>query len=316
MKLKLSSVLIAFILISFGLLVGCNGNSSQSNNSQLSNYHFEETAFRGDSLSVSSSSDKPLSAHLLVNETYCKATACKCIQYLASREYDEVLSILKTNYNIDLRLTYCTEEDSIGQLLKTGKYDGVICKPWFAYMLMPVTDMNFARVADVLDPFDEGLLRGIFIVKKESSLLNADDINGKIIAIGQETSYEKYHLAMKSLDERSIKPAKFIQKGSCTECIDLLIDDQVDVACISDYALVASCAVDFAEEDAFRVLLKTDSIPLCSVIIDLNKVDESSASRLQHALLNLSQNKLPMSFASKGFVTPKSWIPTVYKKLN
>lgn len=307
MKLINPIISISFCLIIICCFISCSDNTPPGK------FTYGETALVSQSQVLSSENESVLKLKLLVNEAYCKATACKCIQYLASREYKEVEDILRTKYKIDLQLTYCSEEDSIGTLLKTGKFDGVICKPWFALRIMPETGFNFRRVADVLDPFNGGRVYGIFIVKKESPVTEAEDLNGKAIAIGQDDSYENYHLAMKSLKDRSIKPASFIRKGGCTDCLNLLMDNKADGACISDYALVASCAVDFAQESSFRIILKTDSIPLCSVLTDMSKVSEENACRLQHALIDLS-GEIPGTFASKGFILPVPWVPAPYQE--
>ncbi|MFH0761027.1 MAG: PhnD/SsuA/transferrin family substrate-binding protein [Bacteroidota bacterium] len=256
---------------------------------------------------------KAVTMRLAVNDTYCKATACLCIQDLASREYEEVVGMLRDDYDISLELVYCMEESDLEDSIRSGHFDGAICKPWFALRHMPVKGMRFERITDVLDPFDNGLLGGIFIVRKESSLMGPEDINGRIIAIGEENSYEKYHLALSQMEEKGIRPEKIIKKSVCTEGINALLDREADVAVISDYALVASCAADFAEENAFRTIWKTGDIPLCSVVLDLKRVSRKDAARLQSALLEISEEKIPESFASKGFIKPVPWKPKPYK---
>jgi ABC-type phosphate/phosphonate transport system substrate-binding protein len=260
-------------------------------------------------LVLNSCGTKPLTLRLAVNDTYCKATACACIQDLASREYDDVVRILKDDYDISLELVYCLEESDLEDSIRSGHFDGAICKPWFALQNQSTGKMKFERVADVLDPFDNGLLGGIFIVPKESPLMGPEDINGKILAIGEENSYEKYHLALRHMNDKGIRPAKIIRKSVCTEGINALLDKEADVAVISDYAMIASCAADFAEEDAFRTIWKTDDIPLCSVILDRKRVSKSGSERLQEALLKISAEKIPENFASKGFIKPIPWNP-------
>jgi ABC-type phosphate/phosphonate transport system substrate-binding protein len=223
-----------------------------------------------------------------------------------------VAGVLRAVYHIDLQLTYCIEEYDLGDSVKSGNFDGAICKPWLAFRHVPGSKMKLKRIADILDPIGQGLLGGIFIVKKESLLQKPSDINGKILAMGQEDSYEKYHLALALMRKGGVKPGAKIQKASCTEGINMLLDNQADVAVISDYALFASCAVDIAEEGAFRTIWKTEDIPLCSVILDLTKVNDADAARLQDALLKISGDKVPESFAGKGFVEPVSWIPRPY----
>ncbi len=288
------------------LLAGCHEQGT-------SNGEFRETAFDAGKSVPAGKSGNVLTLKLVVNDTYCKKTACACIQNLAAREYEAVVAKLKNDFNIDLRLTYLMEEKDLEGKLKSGQFDGAICKPWFAFRLMPAGNYRFTRVADILDPFENGLLGGMFIVKKESPLTKPSDISGKILAMGQDDSFEKYHLPMALLDSSGIKPATIVRKSICSEGINMLLDNQADVAVISDYALIASCAVDFAKEDAFRTIWKTSDIPLCSVILDLNRVGRKDAARLQAALLTISGKNCPESFTSNGFVKPVPWTPKPYK---
>jgi ABC-type phosphate/phosphonate transport system substrate-binding protein len=275
---------------------------------------FGETAFQPAKSLAVSAENKPLTLRLVVNDTYCEKTACDCIHNLAARDYEELLAKLKTDFSIDLQLIYCIEEYDLEDSIKSQKFDGAICKPWFAFSHVPELGMNFTRVADIVDPFGNSLLSALFIVRKDSPIQKPSDINGKTLALGQEDSYEKYHMAMALMQKEGIKPGKMIQKSSCTEGINMLLDNTAEVAVISDYALVASCAVDLVDKDAFRTIWKTGNIPLCSVILDLDKVRASDAARLQDALLRISVSGVPENFCSKGFVKPVSWTPEPFKK--
>jgi ABC-type phosphate/phosphonate transport system substrate-binding protein len=156
----------------------------------------------------------------------------------------------------------------------------------------------------------------MFIVKKDSPIKTLTDINGKSLVAGQYDSYEKYHLALSMLEKNGITPNLITNKASCTECINALLDNQAEVAVISDYALTASCAVDFAKPDAFITIGRTEAIPLCSVILDMSKISEQDALRFRNALLEISGNKAPKSLLSNGFVLPAKWTPSVYIKQN
>ena len=69
-----------------------------------------------------------------------------------------------------------------------------------------------------------------------------------------------------------------------------------------------------ASEDDFRSIGATEKMPLCSVILDMAKVSEADALRLQNALTDISGKKSPESMLSDGFVKPASWIPNPYVK--
>lgn len=273
-----------------------------------------ETAFRGELPDNPAGFSEPLSLRLVVNDTYCTTTACECIHFLASREYEELLQILKKDYKIDLELVYVIDEYYLEDSILTMKFDGAICKPWFVYQYLDKTDIKPTRIVDILDPFVNGYLAGTFIVKKNSPIMEPSDINGKTLVIGEENSFEKYHSVMNKLKDAGIKPKKIKSVSACTEGINALLDNVAEVAVISDYALVASCAVDLAEEDAFRTLWQTEDIPLCSLVLDLNKVKKKDAARLQAALLEISGKNIPESFASKGFIKPMPWNPKPYIK--
>lgn len=294
------------IVAACALFAGCNSGKEKALNI------YQETAFVPAAAVEPSANDKLLTINLAVNETYCLKTACSCIADLASREYDTLQDILRTRYNIDLQLTYFMEEFYLKDTLKTKQYDGTICKPWLAIQLIPETGIPFKRVADLLDPNNNQWLKGIFIVKKESSITNLEEINNLILASGQPDSYEKYHSPMAILESKKIVPSQFVFKSGCTECLNALIDNQAEVAIISDYALTASCAVDLAPPSDFKIIYETETMPLCSVILDMSKVSEADALRLQRALLEISGDNAPLSLLSRGFVLPASWIPVPY----
>ncbi len=285
--------------------------SAGCNRSATSDVSFEETSFHTKVKSTETSSDL-LTIKLAVNDTYCINTACECVHYLASREYGELQAKLKSKYSIDLDLTYFIDEYELTDALLSRKYDGAICKPWFAFMLVPEYGMKYTRIADIPDPFENQMLTGVFLVKKDSPINTLSEVTGKRVAMGQKDSYEKYHMPMHMMAKQQVKPGRLHHKASCTESISMLLDDSVDVTVISDYSLIAGCAADLGKEEDFRIIAKTDEIPLCSVIVDRLRVSDAEALRLQKALLELSGENAPKSLISKGFVKPAKWIPVVY----
>jgi ABC-type phosphate/phosphonate transport system substrate-binding protein len=294
------------IFAACALLAGCiNANNKAAD-------HYQETAFVPSANAQPSAQDSVLKISLAVNEAYCLKTACSCIADLSAREYDQLVEVLLTKYNIDLQLTYYIEEYEMVDSLRAKAFDGVICKPWLAFMLVPEYKIDYKRVADLLDPSNNQWLTGHFIVKVESEIKSMEEITGKSLAIGQPDSYEKYHLPMAMLKEGKITPKEFLFKASCLETLNMLHENEVEVAVISDYSLTASCAVDFITPNEFRSIGVTAQMPLCSVILDMAKVSEADALRLQKALLEISGDSAPAGLLSRGFVAPASWIPVPY----
>ncbi|TKG96431.1 hypothetical protein EYV94_04050 [Puteibacter caeruleilacunae] len=272
-----------------------------------------DTTFNASGVTASSN-EKPLVINLAVNDTYCKQTACACIHGVAAREYKEFQDLLKKEYNIDLRLTYFMEPYEMEEEMKAKTFDGVICKPWSAYMLSEEYQINYKRIADVLDAYNNQWLKGVFMVNKSSSIKTMDDIAGKVVVAGQKDAYEKYHSPLRLLENKGITPGRIYHKASCLESINELIDSKAEVAIVSDYVMTASCAVDIASPEDFRIIGETEDTPLTSVILDMDRVSAEDALRLQNALLALSGDKAPQSMLADGFVKPASWEPVLFTK--
>jgi ABC-type phosphate/phosphonate transport system substrate-binding protein len=297
MKSSIYAVLISLVMIS------CGDNKN-------------ETAFKPGSGVKPSSDDQTLTIKLAINETYCKKTACVCVHETAAREYEEVVKMLKDKHNIDLQLTYFVESYEMEDALRAKAFDGVICKPWTAYMLSPENGVTYKRIADITDAYNSPWLTGVFWVLTDSPIKTIEDIKGKTMVIGQKDSYEKYHEAYYSIDKHNMQPGKIYEKASCLESINELMEHRAEVAVVSDYTMKADCAVDLAEESDFRTIVETERMPLCSVILDMAKVSEADALRLQNALLAVSGKNAPESMLSDGFVKPASWIVNPYVKKN
>ena len=251
----------------------------------------------------------PLELKLAVNDIYCMDTACSCIHDVAARTYPATLEKLKAEYGIDLQLVYFSETYQLEDAIASGEYDGALCKPWYALRHEKEAGADFRRIADVLDPNNNQWLTGIFVVPADSPIQTVDGLDGKHLYIGQADAYEKHQAAKRLLEQKGIRPGKIDTNASCGENVGVLLDEEADAAVLSDYALSADCAVDFARPEDFRILAWTERIPLTSLMLDMYKVEETEADRLQQALLALSGKNAPETLLGNGFVEPAPWSP-------
>ncbi len=259
-------------------------------------------------------SNKPLELRLAVNDIYCMDTACSCVHDVAARTYPQALKKLKSEYGLDLQLVYFTETYQLEDAIASGEYDGALCKPWYALRHEKEAGADFRRIVDVLDPNNNRWLTGTLIVPVNSPIQTLEELNGKHLYIGQADAYEKHHAAKRLLEQKGIKPAKIDTHASCGENIGVLLDGEADAAVVSDYALSADCAADFAKPEDFRILAQTEKIPLTSLMLDMNKVAEADARRLTAALLALSGSNAPETLLGNGFVEPSPWNPPELEK--
>ncbi len=250
-----------------------------------------------------------LSLKLAVNDIYCTDTACECVHYVAARTYPETQELLKEQYGIDLQFDYYIEPYNLGKAILSGEYDGVLCKPWTALMLEKQAGTDFDRIVDVLDPENNRWLKGLVVVMASSDILTLDDLQGKAIVIGQSDAYEKHYAPRRLFKSKGIGFEKVGMNASCIESLGELMDGEVDAAVVSDYALTAGCAVDFASPEDFRIIGETEGIPLTSVLLDAKKVPATDRVRLQEAFLALTAGGVPESMLSRGFVDAAAWQP-------
>lgn len=246
---------------------------------------------------------------IAVNDIYCTDTACFCVHDVAARGYFQTLEKLKTDFGIELELTYFIEPYQLEEAILSGQYDGVLSKPWMALRLQKKSGADLERVVDVLDPNNNGWLSGIVIVPVDSPIQTLEELTGKKVYIGEVESYEKHQAAKRLFEQRNVKPAHILTHASCGENIGELLDEEADAAVISDYALSADCAVDFASPEDFRILEHTEKVPLTSLMIDRNKVSSKRIKQLKQSLLSISGNNADESLLSKGFVEPVAWNP-------
>lgn len=257
---------------------------------------------------------KPIVLNIAVNEIYCTDTACFCVHDVAARGYFQTLEKLKADKDIELNVTYFTEPYQLEEAILEGKFDGILSKPWMALRLQKESGARYERVVDLLDPNNNQWLTGIVIVPAASPIQTLEELNGKHVYLGQPDAYEKHQAALRLFEQRGIKPAKIDTNASCSENIGVLLDEEADAAVISDYALSADCAVDFADPEDFRILEQTEKIPLTSLMLNLNTVKPADIVRIRKALLSLSGNHAPESLLSKGFVQPATWNPPELEK--
>lgn len=249
--------------------------------------------------------DPPISLRIAVNDIYCTETACACVHDVAARDYGAVLDRLRNGYSVDLQLDYFIEPYQLEEAILSGSYDGVLSKPWFTLRLQEHNGADYVRVVDLLDPNNNQWLTGIVIVPAESPIQSLKELNGKRVYLGETDAYEKHYAAKQLFAENNIQPSILGTHASCSENIGVLLDEEADASVVSDYALSADCAVDFANPEDFRTIARTQKMPLTSLMVDQNKVDRLTISKLQKSLIHLSDEGL----LGKGFVEPAPWNP-------
>jgi ABC-type phosphate/phosphonate transport system substrate-binding protein len=252
----------------------------------------------------------PVKLTLVVNDVYCKDSACSCVHFIATRRYADFFRLLKERYNIQVTPVYLEDSFQTARQIKSGQVDGAICKPWLGHQSAQASGRHYRRAADLQDVFTNTVLRGLFIVLAESPIRTLKDAANKRIVFGKADAFEKHDAAFAALEKAGLAlppSSSRLEKSSCIEAIGALMDKSAEVAVISHYALTGGCAVDIAKPEDFRVVAETEPLPFISLMLDQDKISKADFSRIREAFIALSHEALPSTMSGGGFVEPLPW---------
>lgn len=256
----------------------------------------------------------PLKVLVGVNEPYCAKTACKCVDFAATRDFEPLRRKLQARFGIDLEWRYYPGDlYEMQRHVRDGRLDGALAKPWPILKVAREAGRDYLRVADLPGPAGNADLRGIVVVPKDSPVRSWADLAGKRLALGQADAYEKHHAALDLLRGRGVDPGRLrlLEFSSCLENIGAVLEGKADAAVVSDYAFDADCLVDVAKPEDFRVLGQTEpAIPAVSLMVDAGRVPAAAANRLRRALMELNGDpELEKPLLGKGFERARPWAP-------
>ena len=249
---------------------------------------------------------------IAVADPICRESACSCVTGIL-REYGESVKLLETRSGIKLELSYFEDELKLQRELKNGSFDGVIGKYSVFGGAVRDAKRKFTRLADISKPDGDFLLRGVFIVFKNSTLPDLASAKGKALrcAFGEEDAPEKAELAFNTLSKLGVEIPDMASRQeyfTCKEAALALLERRADVAVISDYALQFGCIVVVGNPKDFRVIGRTDkALPFTTFMVDNAKVSKETQTRLAAALLSISGDATPKELMSKGFGAPQPW---------
>lgn len=251
-----------------------------------------------------------------VSEPLCRLTACSCVGDNAKRVYDGLIAHVRSAAGLELDFQYYEEPILLQREIRAGKLDGAICKTWLGLATVRSAGREFTRLADITMPGKEPAeLLGVFIVPKESPIRTLADLRGKRVVFGMTNDYEKSYLADATFRAAGLPlPEPRLRSFACQDAALKLIEKHADAAVVSSYAINFGCICVVAKPEDFRVIAETKQrIPFVTFMVE-NKVAPAVRERLQKALLELKDDKVPKDLFSNGVVPPIPWDPEELKK--
>lgn len=256
----------------------------------------------------------PLKLLVGVHEPYCRKTACKCVDFIARREFEPLQRKMKERFGIDLDLRYYPGDHfKLLRDVREGALDGALSKPWPVLWAARGAGRNYLRLADLPGPEGRTDLRGLVVVPKDSPVRSWEDLVGKRLALGQEDAYEKHHAVRVLLRRHGVDPGRLqlLEFSGCMENIGAVLDGKAEAAAVSDYSFEADCLVEVARREDYRILGETEPpIPAVSFLLDLDRISPPTANRVRRALLELRGDpELKEPLLGEGFVPARPWSP-------
>lgn len=251
----------------------------------------------------------PITLKIGVNDPLAKKSACDCAWDLANREYEPMIAKIEEETGIKLEFDYHGDASSLAQDITAGKYDGAVCKTWSGMVWNRDGQRKLLRIADLTRKSGKSELFGTFVTLKKGPIKGFEDIEGKRVIMGGKDGFEKHFLAKKTFKEKNISPKSTEESPACMTSLLELHDGKADVAVISDYAMITSCASSVLPVEDFKILGNTtESTPFVSFFIS-EKIPENVRKNLQKILLDMTGRDLPENLNCPGWVKPQKWEP-------
>jgi len=232
------------------------------------------------------------------------------------RSYEGLKKIVEETAGVELAFHYYQEITVLVDEVRSGRLDGMICKCWSGLTAISPDKRVFERLADITKPDGKETVAGLFLVLKNSKMKTLSDITVDTrLGVGAANAYEKHHLAFSTLKVLGIeKPLKVKEYITCKESALALIENDVDLALVSDYAFDYGCIDTVGTKDDFKSIGSTsETIPFLTFFIDM-KLDSCIRNNLKKALLSITGDNIPESLLSGGLIEPIPWTPAELNK--
>ena len=237
-----------------------------------------------------------------------KETASPCVRASAKREYGEFASALGRRTGLEVVLKYCASDRDLSEAIAAGEVDAAIAKTWTILRASKASGRTFLRLADLPGPGGVQALSGVFVTRRDSGLKTLKDLEGKTVALGPETAYEKSHAARRTLEAAGVTPRAVRILDGCVPVAADIFEKKLDAGVLSSYVVDFNGLALVGDPKDFRAIGRTTGIPFITFAVSA-EVDERHGSDLYDALLGPSRLKPPGGLQTTGFDVPTAWSP-------
>ncbi len=194
---------------------------------------------------------------ILVMDPLAAPLSCDCVDGHGQRKYDLWADQLKLLLNRDISLTF---NENVGLAKKQAghDFDLIIGKSNLVQFDLAHMKLNYTPLAKLTDKRGATTLRGLVVVKTESSFRTVVDLAEHTVALGPIEDSETHQAAIDLFKEEGIYDnIKIETAGSIDSAVFALSDGEVDAAIISDFmpSLLEGCGK--VPEGSLRIIGQT-----------------------------------------------------------
>lgn len=228
---------------------------------------------------------------VLVMDPLAAPLSCDCVDGHGQRKYDIWAEQLKLLLNREISLTF-NENVNLAQKQTGQKYDLIIGKSNLVQFDLAHLKLKYSPIAKLTDKRGATTLRGLVVVRADSSFQNVAELAGYRVALGPIEDSETHQAAIGLFkEEQIIEKVNMVTAGSIDSAVFALSDGEVDAAVISDFmpSLLEGCGK--VPEGSLRIIGQTVPQRFIELFVSINMPKETKVELLS-ALAALKGNPL------------------------
>ena len=194
---------------------------------------------------------------VLVMDPLAAPLSCDCVEGHGQRKYEIWAEQLEILLGQKISLIF---NENVGLAQKqTGKqFDLIIGKSNLVQFDLAHLKLKYTPLAKLTDKRGATTLRGLIVVRADSSLEHVADLSGHRIALGPIEDSETHQAVIDLFKEKGLDgKVKTVTAGSIESAVFALTDREVEAAAISDFmpSLLEGC--DKVAEGSLRIIAQT-----------------------------------------------------------
>ncbi|MDP6525491.1 MAG: PQQ-binding-like beta-propeller repeat protein [Kiritimatiellia bacterium] len=238
--------------------------------------------------SVTLPAERP-AIRLVIMDPLALPLACSCVEGYAQRRYEVLAGFLGKELNTKVDLAFSESLRTPHQ--QFGGVDIVIGKDSVVRADAKSLAIDIRRIAMLSGKDGEVTLKGLFVVRGDSTIKSIEDLKGRSVIFGPSDSSEKNSAALVALDLYGIpRPQKLETRSACNIGAIAVSEKEADATVVSSCTLPLLAGCGAIEEGELKVIGETDAVPFIGVFVN-GKIGKAAETEIRRAILKAGKRR-------------------------